>query len=131
MARPYVNVFEYDCARGKVNTGGDGRGGEDCVEQSGAHQVFDGELPGGHVSGVVRGDAAAKNYVPVSVATHLRVLLDESFEYRASRVASLGDGASAARGERGLRGRLVAATTRREEDDCGQKVVGAERGEED
>ena len=83
------------------------------------------------MSGVVRGDAAAKNNVPVSMATHLRVLLDESFENFSPALAPLSVSAAAPRCKRRLCRGLVAAPTRREEDDCGQEVVGAERGEQD
>src|SRR5947209_156025 len=74
-------------------------------------------------------DDAAQDDVPVSVAAHLRVLLNELFENARALLAPLRVSASAPGRERGLGGGLVAAASRRQEDDCGQEVVRAERGE--
>ena len=38
---------------GKVNAGGNSCGRKDRIEQSGAHQFFDYEFPGGNVTGVM------------------------------------------------------------------------------
>ena len=129
LPAPHVYVLKHHRARGEVHAGRDGHRREDGVEQPRAHQLLDGELPGGQVPRVVRGHAAAQDHVPVAVLAHLRVLLGQLFEHAPAPLAPLRADA-APRRVSGLGRGLVAAAARGQKDDGGQQVVGAERREQ-
>jgi hypothetical protein len=123
--RACVSAGQHNSASGKVDAGGDCRGGEDRVEQSRAHQFFDHEFPRGNVSGVMRRNAAANDRVPMSMTTHFRMLFDKRAHEIAARFTTAV--VRIASRECGFRRGLIAATTRRHEHDRGKQVVTIKR----
>ena len=101
LSRARVDICDDDRARRKVYAGRDRRGRKDRVEQSCAHQALDDKFPRGDVPGVMRGDAAANDRVPVTMIAHFRVLFDETAQDGAPLVSTLR--AFIASGERGFR----------------------------
>src|SRR5260221_6037768 len=76
-AAPVRDRYDHR-ARGKVDTSRDRGRRENCIQQTGAHQLFDYQLPVRQVTGVMRSDAGAYDRVPVTMLADLGMLLDKA-----------------------------------------------------
>src|SRR5437660_6536286 len=119
-----IGASDYDSARGEVDTGRNRRGRENRVEQARAHHLFNHQLPRGHVTGMMRPDAAANDGVPMSMGTNLGMLFDEGTHEVAARLATLVT--RSATTQRGFRGSFITAASRRQENYRRQQIVRAQ-----
>src|SRR5687767_728236 len=113
-----VGSTHHDCPGRKIDARGHGGSRENRVEKSRAHKLFDGQFPGGNVSGVMRSHTASNNRVPVTMTPGFRVFLDEFLhEFAAGILTSY---IRISSHERGLGGSLIASTAGRKKNNGGE-----------
>ena len=78
IAGASIGDSDNDCARREIDASGDGGSGEDRVEQTCAHHLFDYQFPRRQMTGMMRRDAAADDRVPVTMVANLGILLDKA-----------------------------------------------------
>src|SRR3954464_4560730 len=121
MAGATVGDGYHNCARREIDAGGNGRSGEDGIEQSRAHHFFNHQLPRRQMSGMMRSNTAADDRIPMPVAANLGMLFDEAEHEVAPRLLAF-----VFRGppmERVFGRSFVASPPRRQENDRGQQIV--------